>query len=68
MVKSQILELLRPVAAVGFLPQVEAVSAAIRTGARESPLMPLAETVATMGLMDDIRHQLGVRYACVGEC
>lgn len=54
--------------AIGFLPQVQAVNAAIGNGARESSVMPLAETVATMELMDTIRGQLGVRYACVGEC
>lgn len=54
--------------AIGFLPQVQAVHAGITNGARENPLMPLNETIATMALMDTIRGQLGVRYACVGEC
>lgn len=34
----------------------------VADGQLESPLLPLAETVAIMALMDEIRAQLGVRY------
>ncbi|PZP00059.1 MAG: oxidoreductase, partial [Dermacoccus nishinomiyaensis] len=34
----------------------------ISDGRRESPLMPHAETLRVMGLMDEIRRQLGVVY------
>ena len=34
----------------------------VADGHRESPLLPLAETVAIMELMDEIRAQVGVRY------
>lgn len=42
----------------------EAVEAArrIHAGEVESPLMPWDETLRIMGLMDDVRAQLGVRY------
>lgn len=42
----------------------EAVEAArcITAGLRESPLMPHAETLRIMGLMDEVRRQLGVVY------
>jgi predicted dehydrogenase len=34
----------------------------LRAGETESPLVPLDDTVALMGLMDRIRDQIGVRY------
>lgn len=34
----------------------------IEAGLTESPLLPAAETVAIMGILDDVRAQLGVRY------
>ena len=34
----------------------------IRDGHRESDVIPLATTVSTMELLDDIRAQLGVVY------
>jgi predicted dehydrogenase len=34
----------------------------ISDGATESPLLPLAETVAILGTIDTVRDQLGVRY------
>ena len=35
----------------------------LRNGELESPLVPLSETVALMRQMDEIRRQVGVRYA-----
>ena len=34
----------------------------VADGQLESPLLPLAETVAIMEIMDEVRAQLGVRY------
>lgn len=34
----------------------------VAEGRRESPLLPLAETVAIMEILDEIRAQIGVRY------
>ena len=34
-----------------------------REGLQESPAMPLHETLALMGVMDEIRRQIGLRYA-----
>jgi hypothetical protein len=34
----------------------------IADGLTESPLLPLDETVAIMGILDDVRAQIGVRY------
>jgi predicted dehydrogenase len=35
----------------------------LREGLTESPLVPRAQTLELLGVMDDLRHQLGVRYA-----
>jgi predicted dehydrogenase len=34
----------------------------IRAGERESPLLPHSETVAIMGILDEVRAQIGLRY------
>jgi predicted dehydrogenase len=39
------------------------VGRCLREGLTESPLMPLAETLAVMGTMDEIRHQIGLDYS-----
>ncbi len=38
------------------------VARCVQQGLRESPTMPLADTVATMRLFDSVRKQLGVTY------
>ena len=35
----------------------------LREGLSESPLVPRAQTLELLGVMDDLRRQLGVRYA-----
>ena len=35
----------------------------LRAGLRESPLVPPAQTLRLMGGMDEVRRQIGVRYA-----
>lgn len=46
----------------GFEGEIEEAMACIRAGRIESAVMPHAETLATLGWMDAIRAQLGVRY------
>jgi len=38
------------------------VARRVAAGERESPLMPLDETLRIMAVMDEVRAQLGVRY------
>jgi predicted dehydrogenase len=42
----------------GYVPMIRAVGEAVRSGIREHPLHLLAETVATIDLLDRIRRQL----------
>jgi len=42
--------------------QVAEVARRVTAGERESPLMPLDETLRVMAAMDQVRGQLGVRY------
>ncbi|MGZ4436384.1 MAG: Gfo/Idh/MocA family protein [Nocardioides sp.] len=46
----------------GLANEAQEVVRCLRNGETESPLVPLDDTVALMGLMDRIREQLGVRY------
>ncbi|MDJ0952414.1 MAG: Gfo/Idh/MocA family oxidoreductase [Acidimicrobiia bacterium] len=46
----------------GYVHEVEEVHRCIRAGLTESPVLPLAETVATMELMDELRRDWGVVY------
>jgi predicted dehydrogenase len=47
---------------VGYVPQIEEVGRCLRAGLLESPLVPQAETVAILELMDGVRTDLGVSY------
>jgi predicted dehydrogenase len=47
----------------GYAHEIEEVSACLRSGRSESGLLPLDGTIAVMGALDEIREQLGVRYA-----
>jgi len=51
-----------PFAGNGYEYQAAEVAACVREGRRESALMPLAETLATMRTMDAIRARIGLRY------
>lgn len=51
-----------PFAINGFEYEVEEAMRCARAGQVESPVMPHAETLATLGWMDTIRARLGVRY------
>ncbi|MED5618511.1 Gfo/Idh/MocA family protein [Ideonella sp. BN130291] len=46
----------------GYAHQVEEVQRCLRAGLTESPVMPLDETLALMGWMDEMRAQIGLRY------
>ena len=46
----------------GYQFEADEVERCLRAGLLESPAMPLAETVALMDAMDEVRRQLGVRY------
>ena len=47
----------------GYRYQAMEVNQCLRDGRQESELMPLEETLAVMKTLDEIRRQLGVRYA-----
>ncbi len=51
-----------PIRGNGYVHEVEEVHRCIRAGLTESPVLPLAETVATMELMDELRRRWGVVY------
>ncbi len=46
----------------GYLPQIEEVERCLRAGELTSPLVPPADTIAIMRLLDEARATLGVRY------
>lgn len=46
----------------GFEYQIEEAMRCFRAGEIESPLLPHADTLATMETMDEIRRQIGLRY------
>ncbi|MBC7376616.1 MAG: Gfo/Idh/MocA family oxidoreductase [Burkholderiaceae bacterium] len=46
----------------GFEGEIEEAQTCIRAGLIESPLISHADTLATLGWMDEIRRQVGVRY------
>ncbi|QPF72212.1 Gfo/Idh/MocA family oxidoreductase [Roseateles sp. DAIF2] len=51
-----------PFAINGFEGEIEEAVRCVRAGLIESPHMPLDESLATLGWMDEIRRRLGVRY------
>lgn len=46
----------------GFIFQVREAARCLRAGLRESPVIPVAETVDIMAIMDEIRRQLPLQY------
>lgn len=46
----------------GFEYQIEEAMRCVRNGQIESPLLPHADTLATIETMDEIRRQIGLRY------
>ncbi|MGC4110574.1 MAG: Gfo/Idh/MocA family oxidoreductase [Nocardioides sp.] len=52
-----------PVLGTGLGNEAAHVQDCLREGLSESPLVPRAQTLELLGVMDDLRRQLGVRYA-----
>jgi predicted dehydrogenase len=52
-----------PVLGSGLGNEAAHVQDCLRDGLTESPLVPHAQTLELLGVMDDLRAQLGVRYA-----
>ena len=52
-----------PVYGTGLGNEAAHVQDCLRDGLTESPLVPRAQTLELLGLMDDLRRQLGVSYA-----
>lgn len=48
--------------AKGMKLQVQAAVDGIRAGRTESPVMPLDETISIMGILDEVRDQIGLVY------
>jgi predicted dehydrogenase len=46
----------------GYAHEAMEVGRCLREGLLESPEMPLDESVSLMGVLDDLRAQLGLRY------
>jgi predicted dehydrogenase len=46
-----------------YVYQLREVTRCVQEGLNESPTMPWADSIATMALLDDIRNQVGIRYA-----
>ncbi len=55
-------EYAEPCAGRGMQHEAAEVGRCLRAGLVESPDLPLAETVAIMATMDEIRAQIGLRY------
>jgi predicted dehydrogenase len=51
-----------PLLGGGFEYQIEEAMRCLREGEIECPLIPHADTLATMEVMDEIRRQIGLRY------
>lgn len=51
-----------PFLANGFEYQIQEVERLLREGATESRLLPHAESIALLELMDEVRRRMGVRY------
>jgi len=56
-----------PVLGRGYGNEIAEVVRCLRAGLRESPLVPQAQTLTLMRQMDDLRAQIGVRYAVDGR-
>jgi predicted dehydrogenase len=47
----------------GYTHEAQEVGRCIRAGLIESPVMPHGETLSIMGMLDEIRAQIGLRYS-----
>ena len=55
-------EIRPPLAGNGYNCQAEEVHRCLREGLRESPVMPLDESIAVLRALDDARRQIGLAY------
>ncbi len=46
----------------GYQPEIEEVARCLRAGLSQSPLVPWADTIAILEILDEVRARLGVRY------
>jgi hypothetical protein len=46
----------------GYGPEIEEVERCLRAGLLQSPLIPHADTIAILGILDDARAAVGVVY------
>jgi predicted dehydrogenase len=58
----EVTEYAEPCAGRGMQHEAAEVGRCLRAGLLESPDLPLAETVAIMATMDEVRAQIGLRY------
>jgi hypothetical protein len=58
----QRLETPEPVLGTGLGNEAAHVQDCLRDGLSESPLVPHAQTLELLAVMDDVRRQIGVRY------
>ena len=56
-----------PVLGTGLGNEAAHVQDCLRDGLSESPLVPRAQTLELLDVMDEIRRQIGVRYAADGS-
>jgi predicted dehydrogenase len=61
------LETPAPVIGTGLGNEAAHVQECLRDGLSESPLVPRAQTLELLGVMDDVRRQLGVQYPVEAE-
>lgn len=47
---------------MGYTYEAQEAARCVRAGLRESPMVPMADTLAIMGQMDEIRRQIGMVY------
>jgi len=55
-----------PIIGIGYGNEIAEVGRCLQAGLRESPLVPLDRTLLLMRQLDDLRRQIGVRYAADG--
>ena len=62
----QRIEAAEPLLGIGLGNEAAEVARCLRLGLTESPLVPHAQTLSVLRTMDEVRRQLGVRYAADG--
>ena len=55
-------EVLAPATGTGYSHELDEVHRCLAAGLMESPVMPLADTLAVMGVLEQALHALGVRH------